>query len=82
MKYILLFAVLLVAYLAWRSGRRSARADAPRPPAPAAPPQAGQQPQDMVRCSTCAVHLPRSEALAGRDGRLYCSQEHRLGDGG
>jgi uncharacterized protein len=64
-----------VVYLLWRHGRKSAGA-----PARPAPPLA--QPQDMVRCTTCAVHLPRAEALAGADGRLYCSQEHRLGAGG
>jgi uncharacterized protein len=32
----------------------------------------------MVRCPVCAVHLPRTDALAGPDGRLYCCQEHRL----
>jgi uncharacterized protein len=31
--------------------------------------------EDMVRCATCGVHLPRSESLL-RDGRLYCSEAH------
>jgi uncharacterized protein len=31
--------------------------------------------EDMVECTTCAVHLPRSEAfLAG--GHFYCSRDH------
>lgn len=31
--------------------------------------------EDMVQCSTCSVHLPRSEAfLVG--GHFYCSQAH------
>ena len=75
MKYVVLLGVLLVVYLLWRHGRKSA-GGAARP----APPSA--RPQDMVRCTVCAVHLPRVEALAGADGRLYCSQEHRLGAGG
>jgi uncharacterized protein len=72
MKYLLLFAVLLVAYLVWRNGRladRGARGQQPQPPA---------KPQDMIRCPICAVHLPRSDAVAGTNGVLYCSQEHRL----
>ena len=77
MKYLVLFGVLLVVYLLWRSGRQAAKPPAAKPAAP--PPG---QPQDMVRCTACAVHLPRSEALPGADGRLYCSQEHRLGAGG
>lgn len=73
MKYLLLLAVLVVAYLLWRSGRTSrGAAGASRP---------GGKPQDMVRCATCGVHLPRSEAVSGSNGLQYCSQEHRLGAG-
>jgi uncharacterized protein len=32
-------------------------------------------PEDMVRCTQCGVHLPRSESLM-RDGLLFCSEEH------
>ena len=76
MKYLLLAAVLVVAYLMWRNGRlaeREARAQRERQPA---------APQDMVRCPVCAVHLPRSDAVAGANGVLYCSQEHRAKAGG
>jgi hypothetical protein len=31
--------------------------------------------EDMVQCTSCSVHLPRSEAfLVG--GKFYCSQAH------
>ena len=77
MKYLVLLAVLLIAYLWWRSSRL---------PRDHKPPGAGSgpaaSPQDMVRCPVCSVHLPRGEALPGPDGRLYCSQEHRLRGGG
>ena len=73
MKYLVLFAVLLVVYLVWRSQRAAAE----RPPPPAAPPASGL-PQDMVQCPVCSLHLPRGEALIGSDGKTYCSQEHRL----
>lgn len=77
MKYLVLFAVLLVAYLLWRSKRLRAP---PRPGSRGAAPPA--LPQDMVRCPVCSLHLPRTEALAAPDGRLYCSAEHRrLGAG-
>ncbi len=72
MKYLVLFAVLLVVYLVWRSQRAAAE----RPP-PAPPPASGL-PQDMVQCPVCSLHLPRGEALIGTDGRTYCSKEHRL----
>jgi uncharacterized protein len=71
-KYFLLFVVLYVAYLVWRNGRLASR-DA-RPKAPRAP----ATPQDMVSCPICGVHLPRPDAVAGTNGLLYCSQEHRL----
>jgi uncharacterized protein len=75
-KYLVLALILAVAYLLWRNGRIARRAAPP----PSAQPTAA--PQDMVSCCVCTVHLPRGDAVAGGDGRLYCSQEHRLrGDG-
>jgi uncharacterized protein len=75
MKFLLLLAILWVAYMVWRHNRIAERGGAARPQPPG-------QPQDMVCCPVCSVHLPRSEAVAGADGRLYCSQEHRLRAGG
>jgi uncharacterized protein len=71
-KYLLVLAVVLVALWIWRNNRRTERHQdgAARPPA--------ASPQDMVRCPVCSVHLPRTDALPGPDGRLYCCQEHRL----
>lgn len=38
-----------------------------------------QQPESMVRCEHCGIHLPRSEAVL-TGGHTWCSQEHaRLG---
>ena len=74
MKYLLVLAVVMVALWVWRNNRRVDRQE--RPPAP--PPLPLPLPQDMVRCPVCSVHLPRTDALAGPDGRLYCCQEHRL----
>ena len=75
MKYLLLAALLFVAYLVWRNGRLSARDPRPGQKQPPAP-------QDMVRCPVCSVHLPRSDAVVGANGVLYCSLEHRLKGGG
>jgi uncharacterized protein len=32
--------------------------------------------EDMVRCTHCGVHLPKSESLLS-DGKFFCSDEHR-----
>ena len=77
MKYLLLIVLLVVAYLLWRNARiRDERASRPPPPPPAG------DPQEMVSCPVCGVHLPRSEAVPGQRGILYCSNEHRLRAGG
>ena len=73
MKYLLVLAVVLIAVWVWRNNRRKEKdghAAAKKTPLP--------QAQDMVRCPVCSVHLPRTDALPGPDGRLYCCQEHRL----
>lgn len=72
MRFLLLLAVVLLVVWLWRSGRRDAPgADHPPPPGTA------PDPQEMVCCAHCGVHLPRSDAVVGRIG-LYCSDEHRL----
>ena len=70
-KWLLIGAIVWVAYMVWRKGQVGSA------PGQGSAPPAGQ-PQDMVCCPVCSVHLPRADALAGPDGRLYCSQEHRL----
>ena len=71
MKYLLVLAVVLVVLWLWRSGRR-----ADSHAAGAARSKTSQQ-QDMVQCPVCLVHLPRSDALPGPKGQLYCCDEHR-----
>lgn len=78
MKWLLVIAVLVIAWLLWRSGRTREQDDAPTAPRAGATPAL---PQDMVRCPVCALHLPRPDAVPGRSGRLYCSADHRR-DGG
>jgi len=72
MKYLILIAVVLVVLWFLRNQRRDGRSEGTgarrEPPA---------RPQDMVRCTVCGVHLPRTDALPGPDGRLYCCAEHR-----
>ena len=71
MKYLILLLVVLAVLWLWRNARgRDGNGAAPRP---------GQTPlpQDMVRCPVCSVHLPRSDALPGPLGQLYCCAAHR-----
>ncbi len=76
MKYLLVITLVLLVFWLWRSSRRADRnAAQPRHPDSKAPP-AGKEITEMVACGVCHVHLPKSEALIGRDG-FYCSEAHR-----
>lgn len=71
MKYLLVLAVLVVAFWVWRNNRQAESNDnRPRSPRPAALPMA------MVACLECGTHLPESEAVRGPGGS-YCCTEHR-----
>ncbi len=71
MKYLLVLAVVAIAFWLWRKARRpGVGAKAP----PAAPPPG--TPQAMTRCAQCGLHLPAAEAIAGERGS-YCSAAHR-----
>jgi uncharacterized protein len=72
MKFLLVAVVILAVLWLLRSNRRA------DPPDPRTGPQAPPQQQDMVQCPVCQVHLPRSDALSGPKGQLYCCAEHRL----
>jgi uncharacterized protein len=70
MKYLIVILVVVVAgWLLLRgrgSGRQVRRGDT-----------AGANPQAMVQCAHCGVHLPRGDAVEDRLG-VYCSEAHRL----
>lgn len=69
MKYLVLLVVLALGYAWWRSQRNGTQQ---RPPPAVHPGPA--TPQDMVACSRCGVHLPRSEALTHGPGQSYCPE--------
>jgi uncharacterized protein len=81
MKYLLVLAVVLVAFYIWRTNRERAWEEAV---AQEAKRNQGRQrhtatpgpPAQMVVCHHCGLHLPRSESVEGRLGH-YCSPEHR-----
>ena len=72
MKYLIVIAVVLLVLWSVRGNRRSGGTGAG-----AAKPGNATLPQDMVQCPVCSVHLPRSDALPGPGGQLYCCAEHR-----
>jgi uncharacterized protein len=80
-KFLLLVALVVVVYLLIRGNRRVESQQPPSSPAqwppqsnPAARPDGAGE--DMVRCTVCGVHLPRSESFISR-GKFFCSDEHR-----
>lgn len=70
-RLLFILALAVVVYLLLKSHRTGiSRAE---PPASVDK----QRPtEDMVRCSYCGVHLPRSEAIMA-GGKFYCSDAHR-----
>lgn len=63
-----LLATRVLAYQAskQKTKRRDATAKAAAPLGKA---------EEMVRCATCSVYMPRSEAIK-QDGQFWCSTEH------
>jgi uncharacterized protein len=76
MKFLLLIAIVLLVAWLWRGSRDEERGTTTAAGRPATPPPQ----QEMIQCPVCSVHLPRSDALPGPDGRLYCCAEHRARD--
>lgn len=79
MKYLLV--LLVVAVAAWLLLFRRPRVKAPeRPPEPPQkPPEPARiEPQKMLACAHCGVHLPAADAVPDAGGRPYCSEAHRL----
>jgi uncharacterized protein len=65
-KLIFLVVAVVVVWALLKGYRKSLKRDqAPRAAAP----------EDMVRCTHCGVHLPRSEGHVS-DGKVFCSEEH------
>ena len=73
MKFIVLIAVVLFVLWLMRGKRSIDASQGANPQQPAKIPP----PEDMVACVVCSVHLPRTDALTGPDGKLYCCADHR-----
>ena len=70
--------IWLVIYIIKRGLKQTGRRSDSNPADPENSDRArkpAEKTEDMVQCTFCAVHLPRSEAFLV-DGHLYCSKEH------
>lgn len=72
MKYLLVALVVIIAVGIWRNTRRK-----PATPAPHVRKKHLREPEDMVTCAHCGLHLPASDALKGDQQLHYCSIAHR-----
>ena len=75
MKYLLVIAVVFVAFWFWRQGRQAGNdtpSAAQRRAKPLPPPTA------MVACLQCGTHLPETEAARGQQGAYRCAEHRRL----
>jgi AmpD protein len=74
-KWFLLFAGAGLFYF-WLKGKKQAKFDQEKSRnSNANKPQTLTEPEVMVQCQYCKVHLPQAETLS-HDGRFYCSKEH------
>lgn len=74
MKIVVILLAVFAAIWFFKASRRGA-GSTPKPP----PKQTGNTEVpalDMVRCHFCDVHLPRPDAIEGKQGS-YCSLEHQ-----
>lgn len=79
MKYLIIFAIVMIGFWLWRSSRNSGGSSKPDASGSnRAGKRTTQLPPatEIVACDVCHVHLPRSEALTGPGG-VYCSIAHR-----
>lgn len=78
MKYLLVLAVVLVAFYIWRNNRAAdaqAQADQVRSAQRKAA-QTAALPDAIITCRHCGVHLPSRDAVKGTLG-YYCGPEHQ-----
>jgi AmpD protein len=73
-KWLLLFAGAGFLYL-WLKGKKQIKHDADEAAKGKAQRAKIAEPETIVQCQYCSVHLPKSEAIA-QENRFYCSKEH------
>lgn len=77
---VILGAMMLTRILTHHQAAKTKRPTARKPARPATA-NRNAEPEPMVRCEHCGIHLPRSEAVLS-GGQTWCCTEHaRLGPG-
>jgi uncharacterized protein len=85
LKYIVVILVVLLGVWLWRKNRVDTRDEArdegrkdsqQTPRSPSQSTTHSTEPQIMLSCAVCGVHLPRSDAHVGKRGS-YCSATHQ-----
>lgn len=76
MKYLVWLIVLVIFYVWWH-GQRRKKIIHPTPKNQSPP----KNPQDIVACHHCGLHLPLTESLT-IGPRHYCCVEHQRKDAG
>jgi uncharacterized protein len=71
LRILLIVAALALLVVLLRGGSR--RRPRPRPADPSKP----AEPQPMVACAHCGVHLPKADALTAASG-TFCGEAHRI----
>lgn len=73
MKYALVVGLVLVVFWLWQSRQSRVNDKNDNRPSSGKPQITATQ---IVACKLCGLHLPHTDALAGKHG-LYCSSAHR-----
>jgi AmpD protein len=73
-KWFLLFAGAFLFYLWWK-GKKQAKLNADEVVKVKAMQAQIAEPEEIVQCHHCSVHLPKSDTIT-QENRFYCSQEH------
>lgn len=76
MTRLLLLGLVVVGLVLWWKHSQRGRVKRERPPEEAAPDAPKKNPETMLRCVECGLHLPASQALPGKGGS-FCSAAHR-----
>ncbi len=74
MKYLIVIIMLGLTFWIWRKNRTDTTRSVDQPKAKA-PQASNSQPQLMITCAACGIHLPQADAVAGQRG-MYCSAGH------